>query len=1089
MKYLLTTLLSIITMIAFAQNNFIPGYERSIKGGSITYHSPQEDAGEALLVRSESIENYIEWESSIIPQDLQEQFVNFNLMMAIDVNPQDPHSWTIQVNNRTIFTIFSPNDTLNKSIQIEGEEGSLFNFNATQVDKYGDLIGYVTIRIPVNLIEKGMAAKFKIIGESAGSSTWFMIYKYKTIERFKIQAENAIRKGSKNNERVVKLEIVYYKEGAKAEIQLGNQRIFQSLNYGYNRSFVTFDADTSEKTLSYAVSVDGKILDEGEITIKPIKQMTIYLIHHSHVDIGFTHIQTEVEEKQWGYIEQCISLAESSLSYPKEAQFKWNIEVMWALDSYWKKCNPEQKDRLKIAIQKNWIELDAFYGNELTGLCSSEELMYLMSSAREIAKECSVELTAAMISDIPGWSWGIVPALSQSGVKYLSLGTNTFHRIGYTIEEWGDKPFYWQSASGKEKVLTWIHAKGYSSFHTGLGAENIVNKLDEEILLTYMNELRDKEYPYEKVILRYNIGSDNGPPDVMLSEKVKNWNERYISPKLVISTTSAAFSAFEETYKEVLPVVNGDFTGYWEDGAASSAHETSINRESAHIISQAQTLMAMNHVKYSKSEFDNAWQKVMLFNEHTWGSWNSISAPQSDFTKQQWAIKQAFAVDGMKIAKELKQNALKNRFKIESDYYDIINSHSWPVTDVVKIPAIHAKNYNSIKDENGNLIKSQKLKDGSLIFISESIPGFSSKRCQLFAHIIENKVTLESNNETIESDYFKLILEKNSGVVKELLWKKKNLNLVSNGKFAGLNEYIYVEGRHAENQTKASDATIIVEDIGAVMISIKVIYKNIKGCNELSTTYKLYNGIERIDIVNEIDKKEIYQQEAVHFAFPFNVPNGILRYDLAYGVCQSDKDQIKGSNRNFITIENWVDISNQEYGLTWISKDAPLIEVGDIYNDPTTYGYLKELPTSQTVISYVMNNYWETNFLAAQGGKIKFNYSIYLHEAYSPAFSEKRALEVQEPLVVIPVNNVVKPKVFDLALDNENIIIQSVVPQKEDGLYLIRIFNAGSASETLTWKKTPSEVFNCDLNGDHLRKLNDSLILVPMDVITLLVKL
>ncbi len=1089
MKHLITAISLIIVMGANAQYDFIPGYEKTVKGERMSYHSPQEDAGEAILVRSESVDNYIEWETSVVPEDYKGKYVSFNLMMAIDVNPEDPHSWDIHLNDKKIFDISSPKDTLNKTIQIKGEENSLFSFNATRVDKYGDLIGYVTIKVPTSLIEKGKAARIKITGESASSRTWLIIYKYKTVSAFKIQPENAIRKGKDANKRVVKLEIVYYKDGAKAEIQLGEYKSSQTLNYGYNRSFVTFVADEANKTLPYSVKVDGKVLDKGEITLKPIKQMTIYLMHHSHVDIGYTHVQTEVEEKQWSYIEKCIELAENSQHYPAEAQFKWNIEVMWALDSYWKKATPEKKAKLKNAIQKGWFELDALYGNELTGLCTSEEIMYLMSSAQEIANECGVELKSAMISDIPGWTWGLIPALSQSGVKYLSLGTNTFHRIGYTIEEWGDKPFYWQSASGKEKVLTWIHGKGYCSFHTGLGAENVVNKLDEEILLTYMNELRENQYQYDKVILRYNIGSDNGPPDAMLSEKVKNWNDRYESPKLVVSTTSEAFSAFEEAYGETLPVVKGDFTGYWEDGAASSAKETAINRESAHTISQAQTLMSMNNVEYPAQRVNDAWQKVMLYNEHTWGSWNSISEPQADFTKQQWAIKQAFAIDGLKIANELKQKALKERQEAGCEYYEIINTHSWSVKDLITIPASQVKDFNSVKDENGNVIKTQKLKDGSLVFISNEIPAYSSKIYKLYKNKKGSIAILNGRERTIENDNYKITLDDTTGVVEELLWKEKNINLVSDGKFSGLNEYIYVEGRQPDNQTKAKDVQIIVEDIGTVMISIKAIYNNVKGCNSLSTTYKIYYGLDRIDIVNELDKKEIYEQEGVHFAFPFNVPNGDLRYDLAYGVCQPDKDQIKGSNKNFMTIENWVDISNKDYGVTWISKDAPLIEAGDIYNDPIAMGYLKELPATQTVISYVMNNYWETNYLAAQEGYAKFNYSLYPHSEYNSAFSEKRALEIQEPLIVQPVNKKLKPISFQLSLNNENLIIQSVVPHKVQGQYIVRIFNAGNNSETLNWITSPKEIYSCDLKGENTHKLEGDMILVPMEVVTVLVKL
>ena len=157
---------------------------------------------------------------------------------------------------------------------------------------------------------------------------------------------------------------------------------------------------------------------------EPARQWVVYLLPHSHVDIGYTALQPDVEQKQMQNIDAALELCRKTADYPPEARFKWNTEVLWAVDSYLHKAPPEKQRQLIDAVRAGQIELDALYGNELTGLCRPEELLRLCDYAQQLSKRCGVKIDSAMISDVPGYTWGIVPALSQAGVKYFSLGIN-----------------------------------------------------------------------------------------------------------------------------------------------------------------------------------------------------------------------------------------------------------------------------------------------------------------------------------------------------------------------------------------------------------------------------------------------------------------------------------------------------------------------------------------------------------------------------------------------------------------------------------------------------------------------------------------
>ena len=62
-----------------------------------------------------------------------------------------------------------------------------------------------------------------------------------------------------------------------------------------------------------------------------------------------------------------------------------------------------------------------------------------------------------------------------------------------------------------------------------------------------------------------------------------------------------------------------------------------------------------------------------------------------------------------------------------------------------------------------------------------------------------------------------------------------------------------------------------------------------------------------------------------------------------------------------------------EFSVAWATPDAPLITLVDINRGK----WLTELEVANGhLYSYVMNNYWWTNYRAEQGGEFRFRYSI-----------------------------------------------------------------------------------------------------------------
>lgn len=864
----------------------------------------------------------------------------------------------------------------------------------------------------------------------------------------------------------------------------GGEFTKQSLKPGFKVIEGFAPAVKEPTSLQVETRVAGKSIGKQTLTIEPVRKWEIYILHHSHVDIGYTHVQTEVEQKHWQYYKQVIDLARKTADYPAGSAFKWNVEVLWAVDGFLKQASPEEIQTFIDAVKKGWIGLDALYGNELTALCRPEELINLVDYARTLRQSYGVKIDSAMITDVPGYTWGIVPVLAQSGIKYFSVGPNRGHRIGYTLSTWGDKPFYWQSPSGRQRILCWVAGEGYSFFHSG--------RLDAGRLFDYLKRLDDSKYPYDMVQLRYSIGGDNGPPDPEMSDFVRDWNQKYAYPKLVVATTTEMFREFERRYADKIPKYSGDFTPYWEDGAGSSAAETAINRQSAERLVQTEALWAMlNPAEYPAEQFQEAWRNVILYDEHTWGAHCSISQPESEFTKAQWKIKQAFALNADLQSRNLLNNVLAGHRVTAKQVtaVDVFNTCSWTRSDLMILPKDMKVAGDAVKDSQGQSVKSQRLSTGELAFLAENIAPFSAKRFTFSTGEIPKSGSALAKGNELSNGTILLKINEKTGAVESLKCKQQNIELVDTQSGLGLNDYFYVAGRDPTDPQRNGPVKISAKENGPLVASL-LVESDAPGCKKLARELRIIDGIEQVDIINIIDKKNIYEQEAVHLAFPFKVPEGVMRMDTSWAVVRPETDQLPGACKNYFTVQRWVDVSNKDYGVTWATPDAPLIEIGAITTDPRgkTVGWIKNIEPSTTLYSYVMNNYWETNYKASQEGPTTFRYSIEPHSSFDPAKAAKFGTEQSQPLIAVPVDKKTPIPDSIMKIEPVSIIVTAFKPSSDSKAWIIRLFNAGGKSEkvNITWTKSVSEtIWLSNLSEEEISKITGPIEMAAYDIVTL----
>ena len=233
-----------------------------------------------------------------------------------------------------------------------------------------------------------------------------------------------------------------------------------------------------------------------------------------------------------------------------------------------------------------------------------------------------------------------------------------------------------------------------------------------------------------------------------------------------------------------------------------------------------------------------------------------------------------------------------------------------------------------------------------------------------------------------------------------------------------LNDYLFLHGDKLADLKRNGPVKISLKESGPVLSSLLIV-STAPGCNKLTREIRLVNGFDFVEMTNVLDKKPAELnpkpgdgtwantggKESLNFGFPFNVTGGDIKLDIPLATMRPEADQIAGACKNWLSVGSWADCSNKDYGITWATLDAPLVEIGGItatmlggQTNPDTWR--KKIEPTQTLYSWALNNHWETNYRAYQDGIITsgmlYNHTGHLMQWHATQF----ATSLSQPLIV-----------------------------------------------------------------------------------------
>src|SRR5512142_1095367 len=122
---------------------------------------------------------------------------------------------------------------------------------------------------------------------------------------------------------------------------------------------------------------------------------TIFLIHHSHTDIGYTHDQPIVWDLHGRFIEEGVRLAEKYAGSDSDGAFRWTVENTAVLYEWLKHTTQANIERFVQLEKAGRIEVTGMFAN-LTPLLDIDQLVESLQLAGQLRETYGFTIAHAM---------------------------------------------------------------------------------------------------------------------------------------------------------------------------------------------------------------------------------------------------------------------------------------------------------------------------------------------------------------------------------------------------------------------------------------------------------------------------------------------------------------------------------------------------------------------------------------------------------------------------------------------------------------------------------------------------------------------
>lgn len=821
----------------------------------------------------------------------------------------------------------------------------------------------------------------------------------------------------------------------------------------------------------------------------------ILVLHHSHLDIGYTHSQPILWELQRDYIDQALDLLDATADWPAISQPRWTCEVTMPVERWLATARPHDIERFRGHIATGRLGISAMALNT-TPLCTAEQLVRQLSPIRGLRALLGAPIRTLNQHDVNGIPWALADLMIDSGVELLTMAINI--HLGRAVTP---RPgvFRWQAPSGRELLV--MNGNHYTMFDQLLHTwDNRVERMAEG-LDEYTRVLERLEYPHDFLYLTSTNPPglwDNSPPNAEVARLIRAWNDAGREPRIRYVTPDDLLARLRSIPTADLPLQRGDWTDYWNFGCASTAYETRINQGSKPRLFTAELLGALRQTPTHPARIDvarRAWQALNLYDEHTWGYANTV--PGHPHGRAQERLKVHHAYEARELADYLLVTELDALADNPPEWRGeagalLVNPTGTARDTYVRIPAdwrvarkrLRAEQYGytqMYERDAGDWCGPVRLPPYGWLQLpldalqpAEPHPGIRVDGWPAPLRPVGWRGTpqqVPGDRATIESPFHRLQFDPVTGRIHSLWDVQQEWEVLDTQSPLTLFEFVRerTDGLHDDRVEAYYDRDLAKEkhdqpcwkvDWHAVreratrplacrverdaISATLVLELEAPGVTGLVQRFTLRADTPLIECEVRFEKLVRAEPESIYVAVPLNLPEDWrCHFDSAGVPIELDADQLPRACRDWFTVESYVSMHAGSRGVTLYCPDAPMIQAGDFH-----FGRLQDSiprPARPMMLAWPMNNYWNTNFPRIQPGLVQFRYVLETHGAFVAAHAASHGRLATTPVFVHPLAQTAAVTAGQLlTVTGDGVQLLHVKPADDARGLIVRLVNLGS---------------------------------------------